>query len=215
MMRQSFFLTLEGPDGCGKSTQARLLVDFLENRGHEVLVTREPGGTPLAEEIRRVILTPSPEALDPMAEILLYTASRAQHVHKLIKPALELGNVVVCERFMDSTLAYQGYGLGWDLDFIREINRMAIGEFKPDLTFLLDVEAEECFRRVNNRSGLSKGEIDRIEARGVSFQRKVRQGFLEMAKSDPRIALISSTHKSIKEIHAQMVAVLTAKMTRE
>ncbi|HEY8463807.1 MAG TPA: dTMP kinase, partial [Bacillota bacterium] len=137
-MTEGYFITLEGPDGSGKSTQARLLAEYLQKSGREIILTREPGGTPLAEEIRKLILTPTAETLEPMTEILLYTASRAQHVARIIKPALAAGKVVICERFIDSSLAYQGYGLGWSLDLIKTINRLAIGDCRPDLTFLLD-----------------------------------------------------------------------------
>lgn len=215
-MQKGFFLTLEGPDGCGKSTQTRLLADFLKSQDYEVLLTREPGGTPLAEEIRNVILTPSQEPLDPIAEILLYTAARAQHVNTLIKPALASGKVVICERFIHSSLAYQGYGLGWDLEFIRAINRMAVGEFQPDLTFLFDMDAGESLKRVANRNGApQKPNVDRIEARGVSFQEKVRRGFLELARDDPGIILINSSQRSIKDIHSQLTEILTAKVREQ
>jgi dTMP kinase len=208
-MRQSgLFITLEGADGCGKSTQAKLLADYLSDSGHEVLLTREPGGTSLAEEIRRVILTPSPEILDATAEMLLYAASRAQHVNHLIKPALTAGKVVICERFIDSSLAYQGYGLGLDLEVIREINRIAVGNFGPNLTFLLDMDLGLCRERLNNRSEACRAEMDRIESRDMDFHEKVRQGFRDLAQGSSRIVLIDVSGKSIAAIHQLMVETL-------
>ncbi|MGE5582953.1 MAG: dTMP kinase [Bacillota bacterium] len=211
-MGKGYFITLEGPDGSGKTTQARLLGDYLKEQGYSVLLTREPGGTELAEEIRRVILTPSQEPLEPVAEILLYAASRAQHAGRLIKPALENGEVVICERFIDSSLAYQGYALGWDLKAIEEVNRIAVGDLQPDLTFLLDLETERSFNRINNRFDLNKTGIDRIESRGFQFQEKVRAGYLELAKCNPRIVLLKTSQKSIKEIHQELVAITVERL---
>jgi dTMP kinase len=204
-MAKGFFITLEGPDGGGKSTQARLLVDYLQKAGHEAVLTREPGGTPLAEEIRNLILTPTAENLAPMTEILLYAAARAQHVQGLIRPALAAGKVVICERFIDSSLAYQGFGLGWDLELIKAVNRSAIGQFMPDCTFLLDNDAENGLARVAQRADATNSGVDRIEARGVAFQQRVRQGYLELAAQEPRIVLIKTTHRTIADIHAELV----------
>ncbi|HEX3045096.1 MAG TPA: dTMP kinase [Bacillota bacterium] len=211
-MKQGLFITFEGPDGSGKSTQARLLAEDLTTLKFEIVLTREPGGTPLAEEIRRVILTPSAEPLDPLAEIMLYTAARAQHVRQLIQPALAAGKIVICERFVDSSLAYQGYGLGWDREFIKEINRMAIGEFQPDLTFLLDLEITECKRRLTSRTARNKQGADRIESRGVDFQAKVSRGFREIAAANSRIAQVEVTNKTIRAIHSELLNILSSKL---
>ncbi len=206
---------MEGADGCGKSTQGRLLADYLKNKGYPVLLTREPGGTPLAEEIRKVILTPGAEVLDSNAEILLYAASRAQHVNCFIKPALAAGNMIICERFIDSSLAYQGYGLGMDLETIKAVNRMAIGNFEPHLTFLLDMETEICRERILRRSATGKNGIDRIESRGIVFQEKVRQGFRDLARKNSRIILIDVSHRGVQEIHQLMVASFLARLKKE
>lgn len=208
-MAKGFFITLEGPDGGGKSTQARLLVDYLQKAGHEAVLTREPGGTPLAEEIRNLILTPTAENLAPMTEILLYAAARAQHVQGLICPALAAGKVVICERFIDSSLAYQGFGLGWNLELIKAVNRLAIGQFMPDCTFLLDNDAENGLARVAQRADATNSSVDRIEARGVAFQQRVRQGYLEMAAQEPRIVLIRTAQRTIADIHDELVERLT------
>jgi len=211
-MRKGLFITLEGPDGCGKSTQAVLLSEHLKKGGHQVVLTREPGGTPLAEEIRRVILTPDKEVLDPLAETLLYTAARVQHVTTVIRPALEAGKIVLCERFIDSTLAYQGYGLGRDLELIRKLNQMAVGSLQPDLTVLFDLEVLLCSERVLQRNLGKQSLSDRIEARGSGFQEKVRQGFLELAKNEPRFSIIEVTEKSIAKIQRELLKVVESKL---
>lgn len=208
-MTEGYFITLEGPDGSGKSTQARLLAEYLQKSGREIILTREPGGTPLAEEIRKLILTPTAETLEPMTEILLYTASRAQHVARIIKPALAAGKVVICERFIDSSLAYQGYGLGWSLDLIKTINRLAIGDCRPDLTFLLDNDPRLGLERVTQRSQKDRSGVDRIEARGVLFQQRVREGFLELAKAEPRIILIKTAGRTITAVHQEIISHLS------
>lgn len=211
-MAKGYFITLEGIDGCGKSTQAKLLYQHLQTKGCRVLLTREPGGTDLAEEIRRVILTPGKEELDPMAEILLYAASRAQHVNYLIKPALEAGQVVISERFVHSSLAYQGYGLGWDLKLIRDINSLATGDIQPDLIFLLDSAPETSGKRVAKRSKINGHNTDRIEMRGLSFQDRVRTGFLKLAQEDPSIILINTAGKSINAVFLEITGILSEKL---
>lgn len=209
-MKHGLFLTFEGPDGCGKSTQARLLADYLKKQGHDVILTREPGGTPLAEEIRRVILTPTSEPLDPTAEILLYYAARAQHVRELILPALAEGKIVISDRFSDSTMAYQGYGLGRDMGLINEVHRAALGDFRPDLTFLLDLDIHACNARLNRRDG--ENGADRIEQRGPVFFQKVREGFLEMARHDTRFVLIDTTGKPVSKIHSEIIERFTQRL---
>ncbi|HBF39808.1 MAG TPA: dTMP kinase [Firmicutes bacterium] len=204
-MKNGYFITLEGADGCGKTTQAHLLEEYFQNLNHSVVLTREPGGTPLAEEIRRIILTPSKEPLTPLTEILLYAASRAQHVHQLIQPALEEGKIVISERFIDSSLAYQGYALGWDLNLIGDINKIAAGGLEPDLTFLLDANTERSISRLNNRLDANQTKGDRIESRGYAFQEKVRQGYLQLARHNPRIVVIDTTTKNIQSIHAELI----------
>jgi dTMP kinase len=211
-MGKGYFITLEGIDGCGKSTQAKLLYQHLQSKGCRVLLTREPGGTELAEEIRRVILTPGKEELDPMAEILLYAAARAQHVNNLIKPALDTGQVVISERFVHSSLAYQGYGLGRDITLIREVNRLATGDLQPDLVFLLDSAAETSGARVERRSKLNGHDADRIEMRGLSFQDRVRTGYLQLAKEDPRIIPINTAGKSIDAIFLEITGIVSNKL---
>ena len=179
------FIVLEGPDRCGKSTQAKRLVEYLEAQGKEVLLTREPGGTPTAEEIRRIVLDPKLD-VRPMAELLLYEASRAQHTQEKILPALEAGKIVICERYTMSTCAYQGYGRGIDLDQIHTLNQIATLGLTPDIT-LVFLMSDKYF--------VERGEYlfsDRLEKEDVSFRQKMRQGYLEMINQTPRAYLINA-----------------------
>lgn len=194
------FITFEGPDGSGKSTQARLFAQWLAGQGIKTVLTREPGGTPLAERIRGVLLEPTDEEVNPITEILLYAAARAQHVASLIRRELQSGTIVVCERFVDSTVAYQGYGLGYDLETIYQVNAVATQGICPDWTVLVDVEPEIAAERMGRR-----GSQDRIEARGLDFQRRVRQGYLMLAQESPqRFQRFSADRDSISEIQKRI-----------
>lgn len=202
--RQGIFITFEGIDGSGKSTQAQLLAARLTAEGVPTLITREPGGTVLAEKIRDLLLF-AQEDLVPETEVLLYAAARAQHVRKVIGPGLARGAVVICERFIDSTLAYQGFASGNDLELIRQINTFATGGLVPDLTFLLDLKPEEGWHRVQKRNR-SKG-TDRIEAKGRAFQEEVRRGYLRLAAAEAeRFCLLSSAGQTKEELHQQIWA---------
>ncbi len=185
-MAPGLFLTLEGGEGVGKSTQALALAHLLRQRGHHPLVTREPGGTSLGAHLRRLLLGEEAFPLSPWAELFLFAADRAQHVQEVIAPALREGKVVLCERFTDSTLAYQGYGRGLDLDLVRQVCRVASGGLIPRLTFLLDMEPERALAR--------KGHPDRIGREGLPFHRRVREGFLALAQEEPqRIVVIDAS----------------------
>ena len=186
------FITFEGPEAAGKTTQIRLLEETLRERGHSVLCTREPGGTPLAEGIRNILLTRGDEAVSMETELLLFAASRAQHVAQLIRPHLEKGGIVICDRFIDSTAAYQGYARGVSLKLIDTLNRFAVGRTFPDLTFLLDLPMEETRRRLAKRDGCDGA--DRLEAEDNAFHQRVREGFLEIAfRNRDRFRLIDAT----------------------
>jgi dTMP kinase len=176
----SLFISFEGPDGGGKSTQARLLVEHLKSRGLNVLLTREPGGTAIGDQIRRTLMDLGNTAMDPHTEILLFSASRAQIVHQVIRPHLESGGVVVCDRFYDSTLAYQGYGHGLDLTALRAITAFATSGLRPDLTLLLDLPADAGLERRR-----SEGHWNRLEAYDLAFHERVRQGYFELAAAEP------------------------------
>ena len=176
----SLFISLEGPDGGGKSTQARRLVEHLQARGLNVVLTREPGGTPIGDQIRRTLMDLHNTGMHPRTEILLFSASRAQIVHQVIRAHLESDGVVVCDRFYDSTLAYQGYGHGLDLTALRAITEFATGGLRPDLTLLLDLPAEAGLKR--RRSG---GQWNRLDAYNLAFHKRVRQGYFELAAAEP------------------------------
>jgi dTMP kinase len=177
------FITFEGVEGCGKSTQVKRLAEFLTARENQVLVTREPGGTPVAEKIRAILLDKENHSLHFTTELLLYAASRAQHVQELILPALAAGKVVICDRFFDSTLAYQGYGRNIDGKLICQLNDLATQDLKPNITFVLDIPPEQGLGRIRAKRG--SGSLDRLELEGVDFHRRVRAGFLTLAQQEP------------------------------
>jgi dTMP kinase len=175
------FITLEGPDGSGKSMQIPRLAEFIRRQGYEVLTTREPGGTSISDQIRQVIMNLGNTAMDPRTEILLFCAARAQIVSEVLRPNLERGVVVISDRYADSTLAYQGYGHGLDLDTLRRILDFATGGLRPDLTLLLDIDADEGLRRRQN----SGGEWNRLDAYEIAFHKRVREGYHELVRKEP------------------------------
>lgn len=185
-MSRGRFITFEGPEGAGKSTQAAMLISRLEARGIEVIYTREPGGTKLGEAIRGVLqYNAAGEAPCAESEVLLFEASRAQLVRQVIQPALERGAWVLCDRFADSTTAYQGFGRGFSVELMETINRFAIGDAVPDMTILLDVNVSLGMQRCAKRQVGKKIQYDRIESEALEFHEKVRQGYLELAKRYP------------------------------
>ena len=184
------FITVEGPDGAGKTTQLQLLADHLKAEGYEIVMTREPGGTRIGNEIRSLILNPDFKEMDEMTEILLYAASRAQHVNELIRPALAAGKIVLCDRFIDASIAYQGYGLGYSIEQVQEINRQATNGLTPDRTYLFDLTVADSKRRM-----VERGALDRIEQRDDVFRQRVYEGFLTLAEQEPeRIQLVDANH---------------------
>lgn len=195
-----FFITFEGPEGSGKSTQLAALADFLEAHGVPVVRTREPGGTPIGEQIRRILLDHANWAMHPRTEVLLFQASRAQHVEELIYPALTQGKVVLCDRYADSTLAYQGYGRETDLEALAQVVVYATGGLTPDLTLLLDVPVEEGLRR---RQPLLQ-EWNRLDAEALAFHRRVREGYLRLAGQEPERWVIIDARRSVAEVQAEV-----------
>ena len=188
------FITFEGGEGCGKSTQVRRLKEALEAEGHEVLLTREPGGTRLSELIRGLLKDEREDPPCDRAELLLFLAARAQLVRNVIRPALDAGTWVVSDRFSDSTFAYQGYGRGLPLDVLRLANDFACEGLRPDLTVLLDVDTETSRARLGKREAATNTTADRIEQAGDAFHERLRQGFLEMAAQEPnRIVTIEAS----------------------
>ena len=201
------FITFEGPEGGGKSTHARELADALRAEGHKVLVTREPGGTRLAEKIRDLLREEIEDPPVTRSEVLLFLASRAQVVANVIKPALARGEWVICDRFADSTFAYQGYGRGIDVQLLKNFNDFATEGLVPDLTILLDVPPEVSRARLAARQAATATQADRIEQAGEVFHSRLRDGFLELARAEPnRFAMIDSSG----EREAVSAAVLAA-----
>ena len=199
-MERGKFITFEGGEGCGKSTQVKRLKEALEREGLEVVLTREPGGTWLSEEIRHLIKDQDTDAPCDRSELLLFLAARAQLVKNVIRPALESGKWVVSDRFSDSTLAYQGYGRGLPLDILRDCNDFACEGLKPDLTLLLDVSPETARARLQGREAETNTSADRIERAGDEFHARLRKGFAELAKAEPWRILTVDANGTVDEV---------------
>ena len=181
------FITLEGIEGSGKSTQLGHLEAFCKHRGLDVTVTREPGGTAIGEAIRSILLNPDNRRMEPLTELLLYEADRAEHVRKKIIPALAEGRIVLCDRFCDATVVYQGYGRGLDIEMIQRLHRTILGKIKPDLTVLYDLAPEVGLERAWNQinHGGRSGKETRFEHEALAFHNKIRNGYLEIARMEP------------------------------
>lgn len=196
-MKKGLFITFEGGDGCGKTTQIELLDEYLKNKGYETLLTREPGAKGLGVKIREILLNYD-EEVSPNCESFLFLADRAQHIDCIIKPALDESKIILCDRHTDSTVAYQGYGRGLDIDRINILNNIATSGLKPDLTIVLDVDVETSMQRVGK-------EKDRMESAGIEFFKRVRNGFLEIAKKEPDRVKVINSADTIENIHKQIV----------
>ena len=197
------FITFEGIDGSGKSTQLRMLASELRLRGHEVVSTREPGGTPLGNRLRAALLD-SQEQVDPLAELLLYAADRAQHVRALVRPALETGHIVLSDRYADATVAYQGAGRGFPPSLIQEVVTLATGGLKPHLTLIFDVSVDESHRRAKRRTrGGQAG--DRLDSEDTAFHRRVRDAYLQIAGQEPERVRVIDASGSVQETHASVI----------
>jgi len=208
-MKKGLFITFEGVEGAGKTTQIELLKNELDRRGIEYIVTREPGGTAIGEKIRGVLLDPENKEMNYMTELLLYYASRAQHLYEKINRAKESGKVVICDRYSDSTMAYQGYGRGIDKQLIETLNAVVERGNKPDITFIIDADPEVTLVRAKRKS---ENIGDRLEQESLEFHKRVREGFIAQAKREPeRIAVIDG-NKSIEEINGDIIARLFEKL---
>ena len=195
-------ITFEGGEGCGKSTQITALKARLEAMGKTVVQTREPGGTPLGESVRNLLqYDDAGQGMSPEAELLLFAASRAQHVRELIAPAIAEGQIVLCDRFLDSTTVYQGVARAIDSKKVDTINQFAIGDTKPDLTILIDLPPEIGLARVQARND---GKLDRMEKEAIEFFQAVRQGYLDLAKSEPKRFLVLDGSQSVEELETQI-----------
>jgi dTMP kinase len=199
------FITFEGGDGSGKSTQMRMLREHLVARGYDVVATVEPGGTKIGDRLREILLRSESKEIRPDAELFLYAASRAQLMGEVIIPSLAAGKIVLCDRFTDSTIAYQGHGRGLDMKLIRKLNEWATRKVKPGLTILLDCSESCGLRRTVRRfdAGVAPGE-DRFEKEGVGFHKKVRNGYLDIARRDPRRVKVVNGEKEIGQIEADI-----------
>ena len=199
-MKKGLFITFEGADGSGKTTQVNKIKTFLEAKGYDVVVTREPGALELGQKIRNILLH-STEVVADRCEIFLFVADRAQHIETFIKPAINQGTIVLCDRHTDSTIAYQGYGRGQDIEMLKQLNEIAVNGLKPDLTLLFDVSTEVAQERVGS-------EKDRMESAGIEFHKKVRNGYLELAKQDPERIKIIDANLTIEEVFEQVKKII-------
>lgn len=203
------FITFEGIEGCGKTTQIGLMGDFLQAKGLPYIITREPGGTGIGEEVRKILLSPQNSGMKPVTELFLYMASRAQHIEEVIKPALVDNKIVICDRFSDATIAYQGHARGLDLKWVKELDRLATSGLKPDITFLLDCPVDIGLARAMGRISSETSQVreDRFEREDKDFHEKVREGYLEIARDeDGRVVVVDGTknrdivHEKIRKI---------------
>jgi dTMP kinase len=203
-MTRGKLITFEGIDGCGKSTQMGLLERYLTERGLAVVSTREPGGTELGRKVRAVLLDGGKGSVEPLAELLLYSADRAQHVRQVVMPALEAGQVVLSDRFYDSTTVYQGYARGFDLKLVNELNQLAACGVKPDLTLLFDIEVEVGLGRTHRRGDDARAP-DRLDSEPLEFHRRVRQAYLEIASLEPQRFRVIRAEGSVEETCQLMI----------
>ncbi len=196
------FISFEGVEGCGKTTQVKLLADYLGAKNHNVLTTEEPGGTKIGLKIRDALLDPK-NHMEPLTELLLYNSSRAQHIREVIYPALIQNTVVITDRFIDSTIAYQGHGRGIDLSIINALNEIVASDLKPFVTFLLDIDVEEGLKR---KRGVQKA--DRLEAENVGFHNRVRNGYLQIAEEEKNRIKVINASGNVEEVHKKIVEIL-------
>ncbi len=200
MSKRGYFITFEGADGCGKTTQAELIKKYLDDKNVENILTREPGGSELGVHLRKILLHYE-KPVSNIAETFLYLADRAQHIEYKIKPALEEGKIVLCDRHTDSTLAYQGYGRNQDLETIKRLNNIAINGILPDLTIVFDVDSETAQKRL-------KGEKDRLEAEGMEFHKKLRAGYLDIAKHEPKRVKVVDANQDIEQVFNDTIKII-------
>lgn len=203
-MTRGKLITFEGIDGCGKSTQLKLLEMHLADRGIDFLSTRQPGGTELGKKIRSALLDGEKDSVDPLAELLLYEADRAHHVRTVVLPALESGRIVLSDRFYDATTVYQGYARGFDLNLVRELNQLASGGLKPDLTLLFDLDVEQALSRTHKR-GDERAGPDRLDREPIEFHKHVREAYLAIAAEEPDRFRIIPASGSIEQTYESVV----------
>ena len=205
------FITFEGPEGSGKSTQIQRVGAWMREQGRECVVTKEPGGTPIGDRVRAILLDSAAAGMDAMTELLLYAASRRQHVVEVIRPARERGVPVLCDRYTDATLAYQGYGRLLDLDRLQTLNHWATDGLTPDLTLLFDIDEEAGLMRAHARNAEMTVDEGRFEAEDLRFHRRVREGYLTMAAAEPRRFAVVDGSGSIDEVFERTLETLRAR----
>ena len=202
-MADGKFITFEGIEGCGKTTQIKLLNEYLQSKGFKTILTREPGGTTIGDKIRQILLDPANKKMHPLTELLLYGASRAQHVEELIRPALSEGKIVLCDRYSDSTTAYQGAARRVDKKILASLDAIATSGLVPDITIVVDVAPTVGLSRVAGR-----GAPDRFEQETLAFHERVRQGYFTLAKGNPKRVKIVDGSKEIEEVHGEIIKVI-------
>lgn len=208
-----FFITFEGVEGCGKTTQIKLLAELLASRGINTVLTREPGGCRIADKIRSILLDAENSALSPLAELMLYAAARAQHITEVITPALEAGKIVLCDRFCDATVAYQSFGRGIDRSVINTLNNYACQGVSPDLTVLVDCDPAVGLKRAHLRIEATSGpREERFELETVAFHHRVRDGYLRLADEEPQRFMIINGSETIDEIFAAISSLVVARI---
>ncbi len=200
--KRNLFIVFEGPEGSGKTTQAKLLYNYLKKK-YDVILTREPGGTQLAEKIRKIILSTKIK-ISPLAELLLYEASRAQHISEVILPSLNKNKIVISDRFADASVVYQGYARGLGIKLVEDLNKIVTKDVIPDVTFILDIDPKKGLERVKSRAG----NFDRLEKENLEFHKKIREGYLKLAKNKKNYFVINVGNKTHQEVHLSILEIL-------
>jgi dTMP kinase len=210
------FISFEGIEGSGKTTHTKQTMRFLQDRGHDCVVTREPGGTRIGKRIRAILLDPTSKDMDPLTELLLYTADRAQHIKECILPLLSDGKMVLCDRFYDATMAYQGFARGLNTSLIEKIHKLLFDNLKPDITLLLDlppeIGLERAWTQINNGNRIS--EETRFEEEMLSFHRRVRTGYLELSRLEPERFRVIDASKKEHEVREEIIRILAEEIDR-
>ncbi len=204
------FITFEGIEGSGKTTQIRHILEYLKQRGRDCIVTREPGGTVTGQKIRAILLDPEGEGMDPSTELLLYMADRVEHVNKVIKPSLSAGKTVLCDRYFDATVVYQGYARGLNIDLLIRMHKLILNDLKPDITFLLDLPPEAGLSRAWKQieEGERAGIETRFEKEAIAFHEKVREGYLELARQEPGRFIVIDAMNNEEQVRKDIIKAL-------
>ena len=209
------FITFEGIEGCGKTTQIGMLEERLNSRGYEVVVTREPGGCPISDQIRSVLLNGANKMMAPLTELLLYAAARSQHVAEVIAPALESGKIVLCDRFTDATMAYQGFARGLDMALVEKLNQLAAGDIRPQMTILFDCPVEIGLSRAVSPLDTQGIRENRFELESLAFHRRVRDGYVTIARQEPERILVIAADRGVQAVADDVLHAVLARISGE